>query len=218
MPIIESSYKPPFLLRNGHLATIIPSTYRKVEGVNYMRERISTPDDDFLDIDWINNKSDRLVIVSHGLEGSSDRPYVLGMAKCFSALGWDVLAWNCRGCSGEINRQARFYHHGATDDLETVITHALDQDQYRQVFLIGFSMGGSMTIKYLGDNAEHLPIEIQCGIAYSIPVSLKSSVDMLTQSKTGFYKKRFLKKLQEKVKLKAETYPGLINYRGFDHI
>ncbi|QSE96615.1 YheT family hydrolase [Fulvivirga lutea] len=217
MPLVKSSYKPPFWMRNGHIATIVPSTFRKVEGVTYSRERIDTPDDDFLDLDWIKRGNDQLVIISHGLEGSSNRPYMLGMAKYMSENGVDVLAWNCRSCSGEINRQARFYHHGATDDLETVVNHVLCQLNYKSIVLIGFSMGGSLTIKYLGEN-DSRPKEVKGGIAFSIPVSLKSSVDQLTHSKTGFYKKRFLRKLEEKVKLKAETYPGLIEYDGFKDI
>ena len=217
MPLVKSNYKSPFWLRNPHLATIIPSTFRKVEGVNYERERIRTSDDDFLDLDWIRNNSKRLVLISHGLEGSSDRPYILGMAKYMSMNRFDVLAWNCRSCSGEINKQARFYHHGATDDLETVIDHVLQTNDYDSIVLVGFSMGGSLTIKYLGEK-EDRPSIIKVGVAFSIPVSLKSSVDMLTYSKTGFYKKRFLRKLEEKVKTKAATYPGLIEYDGFDDI
>ncbi|MEQ8924772.1 MAG: alpha/beta fold hydrolase [Fulvivirga sp.] len=217
MPLVKSSYKPPFWMRNGHIATIIPSTFRKVEGVQYSRERIDTPDDDFLDLDWINNGNDSLVIISHGLEGSSNRPYMLGMAKYMSENKLDVLAWNCRSCSGEINRQARFYHHGATEDLETVIDHVLKTSDYQSIVLVGFSMGGSLTIKYLGES-DSRPDVVKAGIAFSIPVSLKSSVDQLTNSKTGFYKRRFLRKLEEKVKLKAETYPGLVEYNGFDDI
>ncbi len=217
MPIVKSNYKPPFWLRNGHLATIIPSSFRKVEGVQYQRERILTEDDDFLDLDWIKNDHNQLVIISHGLEGSSHRPYVLGMAKYMSKNSFDVLAWNCRSCSGEINKQARFYHHGATDDLETVVNHALSIFDYQRIVLIGFSMGGSLTIKYLGERDDR-PEVIKAGITFSIPVSLKSSVDELTYSKTSFYKKRFLRKLEEKVKRKAETYPGLVEYNGFEDI
>ena len=81
MPVIQSAYKPPFLLRNGHLSTILPSVYRSVKGVEYTRERITTPDEDFLDLDWIVGDSDRVVIIFHGLEGSSERHYVMGLAK-----------------------------------------------------------------------------------------------------------------------------------------
>jgi predicted alpha/beta-fold hydrolase len=106
MPIIRnSSYKKaPFFQFNGHLQTIIPGIFRKVKNVNYQRERLELEDQDFLDLDWINNESQSLVLLSHGLEGNSDRQYIKGAAKLFSRNGWDVLAWNCRSCSGEMNR------------------------------------------------------------------------------------------------------------------
>src|SRR5688572_22155778 len=105
MPLIsQSDYKPPFYLFNAHLQTIIPGLFRKVQGVKYTRERITTTDGDFLDLDWSCKGNKRIAIVSHGLEGNSYRPYVLGMVKELNANGWDALAWNFRGCSGEINR------------------------------------------------------------------------------------------------------------------
>ncbi len=218
MPLISSDYKSPFWLRNGHLATIIPSSFRKVEGVNYARERISTPDGDFLDLDWLRGSSSKLVIISHGLEGSSQRPYVKGMARHFNANGWDVLAWNCRSCSGEINQTKRFYHHGATDDLHEVVRNAIETDRYLHVAMVGFSMGGSLTLKYLGEQAGDLSPIIKAGVAFSIPVSLKSSVDRLSNARVKFYERRFLKKLETKIKTKSEKYPNLVSYNGFMHI
>ena len=102
--IVESSYRPPAYLLNGHWETIIPSTFRKITDVAYQRERLELADGDFLDLDWLKQSSAKLVIISHGLEGSSERHYAKGMAKFFYRHGWDALAWNCRGCSGEMNR------------------------------------------------------------------------------------------------------------------
>ncbi|MTI22739.1 alpha/beta fold hydrolase [Fulvivirga sp. RKSG066] len=218
MPLVDSSYKAPFFLRNGHLATIIPSSFRKVEGVTYQRERLNTPDGDFLDLDWVFNQSDKLVIISHGLEGSASRPYVKGMAKYFSKQGWDALAWNCRSCSGELNWKPRFYHHGATEDLDQLVEYAISGKGYSTVALVGFSMGGSMTLKYLGEKGEELPRQVIGGVAYSVPVSLKSSVEALSTQGNAFYRKRFLKKLEQKIKQKAQQYPDEIKYSGFDDI
>ena len=162
MPLIKSSsYSSPFFLRNGHVGTLYPSLFRKVEGVKYNRERIPTPDDDFLDLDWsTGDNNQKCVIVSHGLEGSSSRPYVQGMVKLFGDQGWDAVGWNCRSCSGEINLQPILYHHGATQDIRLVVDHVVSRG-YSQVAMIGFSMGGSMTIKYLGENdiLEREPFE-----------------------------------------------------------
>ncbi len=218
MPLIPSDYKAPFLLRNGHLATIVPSTFRRVEGVNYTRERIETPDDDFLDLDWLRSGAQSLAVISHGLEGSARRPYVMGMAKYFHNKGWDVLAWNCRSCSGEINRQGRFYHHGETSDLRRVIEHALISNSYDTIVPVGFSMGGSMTIKYLGENGSSLPKEVKAGVAISVPVDLAASVKEFEKGSMAFYRNRFLKKLEDKVRRKAELYPDVIEYVDFSKI
>lgn len=218
MPLIKSDYKPPFYLRNGHLATVIPSSLRRVKAVNYKRERIVTPDNDFLDLDWLRKGSEKLVVISHGLEGSAHRHYVKGMAKVFNANGWDALAWNCRSCSGEINSKARFYHHGDTEDLAHVINHALDQSSYSTVVLVGFSMGGSMTLKYLGEFTINQPSQVKGGAAFSVPVNLASSVHELAKKGNDFYRKRFLKKLEQKIIEKAEKYPDEIQLSDFKEI
>lgn len=218
MPLVTSTYTPPFYLKNPHLATVVPSTLRKVNGVNYTRERILTPDGDFLDLDWSKRDSNKLVILSHGLEGSSDRPYMLGAVKYFNENGWDALAWNCRSCSGEMNWKPRFYHHGATEDLSQIVEYAIEKGNYQQIALVGFSMGGSMTLKYFGENGDDVPEVVRSGCVFSVPISLKSSVDALTVKGTGFYRKRFLKKLEAKIKEKSIQHPDEIQYQGFEKI
>ena len=200
------------------MATIIPSMFRRVEGVHYSRERIDTLDHDFLDLDWLRSGSRSLVVLSHGLEGSSDRPYVLGMAKYFHQKRWDVLAWNCRSCGGEINRQGRFYHHGETSDLKWVIEHALHTGKYSHVWVVGFSLGGSMTIKYIGEGGGQLPAEVKGGVAISVPVDLAGSVKEFEKPSMAFYRNRFLRKLEDKVRRKAALYPEVIEYKDFSNI
>src|SRR5438105_3990396 len=131
MPIVaHSTYKPPRLLSNGHLQTLLPVLFRRVGAVTYQRERIRTPDDDFLDLDWATTGSRRVAVLAHGLEGDSQRPYMLGMVNALVKAGWDAVAWNARGCSGEPNRVLRFTHSGATEDLQTVISHVSSTDKY----------------------------------------------------------------------------------------
>lgn len=101
MPILSSSYsKPPFYLLNGHFETIIPSLWRRIEGVSYTRQKIDTPDGDFLNLDWSKVGSNRLLIVSHGLEGDSNRHYAKALVKLFNQRAWDVVVWNNRTCGG----------------------------------------------------------------------------------------------------------------------
>ena len=191
-------YTPPAVLFNRHLETIYPSLFRKVSFRSPRRERISTPDDDFLDLDWYEQGSPHVVIISHGLEGSSRRSYVLGMARAFFAAGYDVLAWNYRGCSGEINRQLRFYHSGATDDLHVVVSHAAAR--FASVNLVGFSLGGNLTLKYLGEPWAHP--SIRKVVALSVPLNLHTSCLAISRPANWIYTKRFLLSLSAKVKAK----------------
>jgi predicted alpha/beta-fold hydrolase len=217
MPIISSDYHAPFYLFNGHLETIIPSMFRKVRGIHFERERLELPDEDFLDLDWIKTGSDKVAIISHGLEGSSERHYSKGMARYFSMHGWDALAWNCRSCSGELNRLPRFYHHGDALDLKTLVDHTISKN-YMTVVLIGFSMGGSMTLKYLGEYSSSLPEVVKAGVTFSVPCDLMSSVKELNKVSKSFYRNRFLKKLSKKIEAKSKVFPALISHQGFDKI
>ena len=96
-------------LFSGHFQTIYPAIFRKKIQLPFKKERITTQDGDFLDLDWLTQNSDNLVIISHGLEGNSQRPYMTGMAKAFFDAGYDVLNWNFRSCSGTMNLKPIFY-------------------------------------------------------------------------------------------------------------
>lgn len=220
MPIIQKSFYDahPFYIKNGHFETIIPSFLGSVKGVNYTRERITTEDDDFLDLDWLNGDNDKLIVISHGLEGSSKRYYVQSMAKYFFSKGWDVLAWNYRSCSGEMNSALRLYHHGVTDDYDQVIQHAINTSKYKRMALAGFSMGGSTTLKYLGEQGAHIDPRIYAAAVFSVPCNLWDSAVQLTKSENRFYARRFLKKMIKKIKEKAELHPDKINIENIDSI
>jgi predicted alpha/beta-fold hydrolase len=221
MPFIDtSSYRPPLLFENGHIQTIFPSLFRKVKGVKYRRERIATPDGDFLDLDCSPVGADRAAIVAHGLEGSSQRNYVLGMVRALNRCGWDAIAWNFRGCSGEPNQKLRFYHSGDTDDLAAVVDHVVQAGdrRYRQLALIGFSMGGNMVLKYLGERGETVSDKIQAAVAFSVPCDLTSSGIKMALPSNGIYMRRFLQMLHLKVRAKMELFPGEIDDEGFQRI
>ena len=156
MPIIRSQFDPPWRLRNGHLQTILPAILRWRASAAYERERLELPDGDFLDLDWLTSGNGRLAILSHGLEGSSRDVTMRGMAAALHRAGWDVLAWNYRGCSGEMNRLPRLYHSGETTDLATVVEHAAKR--FPILSLVGFSLGGNLVLKYLGEAPPHAAV------------------------------------------------------------
>ncbi len=231
MPLIApSTYEPPARLWNGHLQTIIPSLFRKVT-VTYVRERIETPDDDFLDLDWaysndellmmndeclsghssfiINNSSlGKLVILSHGLEGSSTSTYLAGMVRHLTRSGFDCLAWHARSCSGELNRQQRFYHIGDTSDLHHVIQCATAKG-YQTIYLVGFSAGGNVTLKYLGEQRETINPAIKKAVTFSVPLDLMGSTRRLERWDSLIYNYRFNRTLKRKVLQKALAMPGV---------
>lgn len=151
--------------------------------------------------------NDRLVVLTHGLEGDSRRQYMAGMARLFFANGWDVLAWNNRSCSGEMNRARRMYHHGDIDDLGLVVAHGISKG-YKTVVLVGFSMGANQTLKYLGVKGANVPAEIAGGIAFSAPTDLEAGAAILDRPDNVIYKRRFLHYLSKKIKIKEQQYPG----------
>ncbi len=212
MPLInKSNYCAPLFLQNGHIQSIYPTLFRTFDTGFYERARIFTPDDDFLDIDWSRVGSNKLAIISHGLEGSSYSSYVVGMVKMLNRNGWDALAWNYRSCSGEINRQLRFYNSGTIDDLELVIQHVVKTESYREIVLIGFSMGGNLSLLYLGNKGSRVDGKIGKSVVFSVPCDLKASTQELAKFKNKIYMKRFLTTLHQKIRAKMEFMPGQIN-------
>ena len=207
MPLVKSKYNPPVIFRNYHISTVYSAVIRRAP-VAQKRERMDLQDGDFLDLDWSFSAagSDKVLVVIHGLEGSAKRPYVTGLAKYFTNNGWDVAAVNLRGCSGELNRHFRSYHAGATDDLQEVMDFILKKDRYRTVAFNGFSLGGNLMLKYLGEKRK-IPEQIKAAVMVSAPCDLHGSLKQLQKKENFLYARRFLKKLQEHLLLRAENFP-----------
>jgi uncharacterized protein len=206
MPILNTeNYKPSFLFRNAHINTIFPPLLRQIQAPAYVRERIITPDDDFLDLDWLKNGNHRLAVLCHGLEGSTQSQYIKGTSQLLHADGWDVVAKNFRTCSGEMNRQLRMYHSGATDDLHHLIKEV--EIAYDEIVIIGFSLGGNVVLKYTNDGLFPLSPKIKKVVAVSVPVDLYGSAREMLKPKNKLYENRFLKSLYQKALLKHQQYP-----------
>ena len=205
MPLIETDYTPPFLSKNRHFNTIYSSLFRRIKRIPFKRKRIETTDNDFLDVDLIDNGSKKIVILCHGLEGSSNSKYILATAKLLSKNGYSIAAMNYRFCSGEINRQLITYHSGKTDDLHTVINYVLPN--YDAIYLVGFSLGGNLILKYNGDGLFPLSSKIKASVAISVPIDLKGSSISLQKRENKLYNWRFLRTLSKKMYLKHNQFP-----------
>lgn len=219
MPVLESTYKTPYFFRNGFVSTVYSGLIRNVSGLIQERERITLPDGDFLDLDWSHSKtkSNKLIILLHGLEGNAQRPYMTGTAKLFNQNEIDAVCVNFRGCSGEDNLSFRSYHSGATEDLDAVIQHVLNTKAYDTIFLKGFSLGGNLTLKYLGER-EHLPIQIKAAVAVSVPCDLYSSCKELHTLKNKSYHDKFKTDLKNKLLIKQKNHPDKLSVKTIKSI
>ena len=211
MPVVPSAYKPEIWMRNGHLSTIYSALLRRVPDPGQERERLELADGDFLDLDWsfASARVKKVLVLIHGLEGNAQRPYMLGSAGLFQKAGFDICAVNLRGCSGVPNRLYRSYHSGVTEDLDAVVHHLVHQKNYQDIFLKGFSLGGNLILKFLGEHWES-SAWVRAAVAVSVPCDLHDSLQQLNQPKNVLYARRFLRNLREKLREKQRLYPDRI--------
>jgi predicted alpha/beta-fold hydrolase len=198
MPLIESTYQvPSFWFKNRHIATIFPSVFRRVAGVQYQRERLELADGDFLDLDWSKTTQpspQALVVLTHGLLGDTQRGYMKAAVRVFNEAGFDALAWNHRGMSGESNRFERMTTHGSSDELAAVVARGLAAG-YERLVLVGFSKGGNIALKYAGELGGQAPAALRAVVAVSAPCDIYDS--LLAMGPRGFYTNIFRDKLKK---------------------
>ena len=219
MPVIQSTYNPRFLFRSGQFSTVYSGIFRRVNGVPQERERIILKDDDFLDLDWSFSpkKSDKLIVVLHGLEGNAQRPYMLATAKFFNNNNVDAVCVNFRGCSGEPNLKYRSYHSGETNDLKEVINHIIETKNYSEIYIKGFSLGGNVALKYLGEQ-KNVPKQVKSAVAISVPCYLYGSCLELHTFKNILYADMFKKYLIAKLRAKQKQFPDIIGVAEINKI
>lgn len=222
MPVLsECSYCAPFWLPGGDAQTVGPRLICFVPAIAFSREQMELEDGDFLLVDWLyasgnaETVSDRLAILSHGLEGDSTRSYMRAAALALARRGWDIASRNFRGCGGPINRLPALYHSGDVADLDAVVRHARRKG-YRRIALVGFSMGGNQVLKYLGERADVLPDEIVRAAAVSVPCDLVGCSMQLSKARNRMYMEYFLCTLRRKIREKRAMYPDLFDVRRLD--
>jgi predicted alpha/beta-fold hydrolase len=198
------------------------------------RERIFTPDEDFLDLDWITEdheddenaeigvcEQSRLVIICHGLEASSQGAFEQCLAKTLYKEGFDIVLVNYRGCSGEPNKLLKSYHSGKSEDLKSVIDYICAKKKYshyRDIYLVGNSVGGNIILKYLGEEALDLPVQIKKAFTMSVPLDLASSSRAMAKKENELYMSKFLGCLKAKIQDKEELLTREINLKDFSKL
>jgi uncharacterized protein len=204
--ITESRFRPPWWLRNRHFQTTWPAIARRVRWPAPRRERLELADGDFIDLDWQEIGARRVVIIAHGLEGNSRRPYVRGLVRALNRAGWDAIAWNFRGCSGEMNRLPRYYHSGATEDLAAIVDHVSHVGRHDVLAVAGFSLGANLTLKFLGEG--HPSAErVAAGFVVSVPCDLRSSAERMATADAAFYMRQFIPPIGAKWDAKRAVFP-----------
>ncbi len=208
---MEASYQPPWWYRGRHLQTIWGPLFRRLRRPPLCRERWPTPDGDFLDLDWLDGDSP-LVVILHGLEGSSGSHYARGLLLEAAALGWRAVVFHFRSCSGELNRGPRLYHAGETSDLDWVIGKLIEREPTTPLGLVGVSLGGNVALKWLGERGEGAPAQVRAAATISTPFDLTACAESLDRGlNRPLYTARFLRSMRAKVRAKRRLYDGLVN-------
>lgn len=194
-------FKAPWWLLSPHLQTMWPTFCRRpLKQLAIKRERFELPDGDFLDLDWLGEGKGPIVLLLHGLEGSVESPYIKGMMDAIARQGWRALLLHFRSCSGEPNRLSRLYHSGETSDVATLLTALREREPHTLFAAIGFSLGGNVLLKWLGETKEHN--RLKAAVAVSVPFELGKSVDRINQGFSRFYQWYLLRSLHKKVRVK----------------
>jgi uncharacterized protein len=204
----QAKFIPAWWLRGAHGQTIWPTLLRRKMRVLVEPEHLELPDGDFLDLAWVGkNNSGPIVVVLHGLTGSIKSPYALGILQAISACGWRAVFMHFRGCSGIHNRLARSYHSGETGDLQFVINELRKREENIPLAAIGFSLGGNVLLKWLGETGGDNPLS--AAIAISVPFDLQHCADHFNQGASRFYQWWLLRQLRTtlKNKFKKMTAP-----------
>ncbi len=206
MPILNSSFKPAWWLRNPHLQTLWPALIRRTSRPPVIRERLSTPDGDFVDADWCGDASNPIVILLHGLAGSSQAGYLIGMQRALLGRGFRSVALNFRGCSGEPNLSARSYNSGDTEDLRYLCCYIRQKYPQTPLAAVGFSLGGNVLLKWLGEEGRRL--DLFAAVAVSVPLQLELCVGRMDQGFSRVYRNHLLRRLKQNLRDKREHLRG----------
>lgn len=220
-----NDFKPAWWLPGAHLQTLWSSLRKRKIDIPLIRERLLLPDGDFLDLDWTSAKTETpIVLILHGLEGSIESSYAKGMLNALKNSGLRGVFMHFRGCSGEHNRSVQSYHAGETRDVDYVLQTFNQREPSTPIAVIGFSLGGNVLLKYLGETQTNNPVS--CAVAISVPFLLNRFADKIQEGSSIIYQKYFLSKIKKKILDKSrsmalpidlEKLSKIKNFWDFDH-
>ena len=220
--IAPAGFTPAWWLPGPHPQTIWPALVRRTRPVPLVRERLELPDGDFVDIDWTDG-SGPIVVILHGLQGSSRSPHVQGLLRAFARRGWRGAVMHFRGCSDEPNRLPRTYHSGETGDVGYVVRRLRERHPSTPVAAVGYSLGGNVLLKWLAERGAGA--ELAAAVAVSVPFRLARAAERLECGFSRIYRRHFIVDLRRTILEKFRRRPGPLDldavrrertFRGFD--
>lgn len=209
---MKSTYQPPVWLANTHAQTIWPKLLIRIERPplpHYTRTRWDTPDGDFIDLDWVDGPAQApLLVMFHGLEGSSHSHYARSIMLAAQAHGWAGVVPHFRGCSGEPNRLARAYHSGDSDEIDWVLRRIALQHPQRPIYVVGISLGGNALAKWAGERGDAAASVVRGIASVCAPLDLAAAGRALERGFNRFYTQHFLRTMRSSALAKLERFPG----------
>lgn len=203
--ITDSAFRPAWWARNPHVQTLLAATvFRRRASPQLHRETLELPDGDFLHLDWTMplraDQSRRILLVIHGLEGSSQSPYAAAIMEGVQQRGWQGIVMHFRGCTGVPNRLPRTYHAGETGDIDFVLNSLRHRYPDAHITAVGYSLGGSVLLKYLGERGD--AAAVNSAISVSVSFDLDASARVLASGFSRLYQYRLLRSLRNTLKRK----------------
>ncbi len=202
------SFKPARGLKNAHLQTLYPALFRKQPRPEVEIETFEFSDGDFTDCYWHHKPSKEttkpIVTLFHGLQGSFGSSYIQGMMSALDRAGFTAVLMHFRGCSGKANRLPRSYHSGDTEDAKAWISHLREYYPCTDLYAIGYSLGGNMLLKLLGEEGESTALS--AAIAVSVPMQLDVSAKRMEKGFSRFYQYYLLRDLKVTLKQKYKDH------------
>ena len=191
----SSDFKPAWWLPSPHLQTLWPVFFKKRQPLDLTAEQVELDDGDFIDLRWSKKNTAKIVLVLHGLEGSLESHYVNGIMYQLEKSGYMPVLMHFRGCGGRINRLARAYHSGETGDVSTIVEHIKNKTGEYPFAAIGFSLGGNVLLKWLGETGELNPLNK--AVAVSVPFRLHDAARRLEKGISKIYREHLLDSLRK---------------------
>lgn len=221
--IRHSTFKPAWWLSSPHAQTLWPFLFRSRPKLNVQPETVELPDGDFLDIAWLDNNTGPFILVMHGLEGSLHSHYAANLLSQLDAVGYSAVFMHFRGCSGRPNRKDRSYHSGDTQDFSFILDHIKQKSGRTVGAAIGYSLGGNVLLKWLGETGAKSKLNI--AIAISVPFLLGDTASRLEKGVSRLYQTHLLSSLKRSYKTRFMNRPSpldvdvekLNSFREYDH-